>query len=354
VEKLPNEQKPAAAAEVSSRALAASVVVPTASQRPEQLSACLESLGNLDPGEHEALVVDNGPGDEITREIAAGAGARYLHEPMPSASRARTVGARASRGRIVVFTDDDAIAQPGWLAAHIDAFSDPSVAATTGRILPLADPGDDARQWVDTAGDDLGEEPISLDRSVDDWFERANFGGLGIGPNMAFRKQLFEHGWCFHEDLGPPLTMLGEEPFAFFELIDAGWRITYVPEARVNHRAIVTADDVESYRRILIRGVSPYVLFLLSQARGYRRETLRYVSETARGKRRQWRPGHTIPRPTSRKRMLLESGTAPLSYLQARFSRRPRLPRSAPPPGPLLSSVAARDGRPSPRSSAPS
>lgn len=326
----------AAGAERSADELAASIVVPSDSQRPEMLRKCLDALKDLEPGDHELIVVDNSPGDATTRELSDRAGARYVCEPVPSASRARTVGARAARGRIVVFTDDDAVPQPGWLEAHIAAFADPEVAAAAGRILPLADPEPEARPWVETAGDDMGDQPVSLDLSVENWFERANFGGLGTGPNMAFRRELFDAGWGFHEDLGPPLTMLGEEPFAFFELIAAGWRVDYVPTARVKHRAIVSGEDVECYRRIVIRGMSPYILFLLHEGRGYRRQTLRYLAQAAQGKRRDWRPGNSLPRPTSRARLALESRAAPFSYLQSRLSRRPRLPRSAPPRGPLL------------------
>ena len=292
---LPHEQSLIGGSGGSSGPLAASVVVPTASQRPEALRRCLDALCDLGPGSHELIVVDNSPGDATTRELAAGAGARYLCEPLPSASRARTLGARVARGQIVAFTDDDAVVEPGWLEAHVAAFSDPAVAATTGRILPLAEPGADARSWAETAGDDLGERPISLDLGVEDWFERANFGGLGYGPNMAFRRDLFAAGWGLHEDLGPPLTMLGEEPFAFFELIAAGWRVDYVPGARVKHGAIVTAADVDRYRRRLFRGLSPYVLFLLREARGHRRQTLRYLAQAAQGKRREWRPGSELP-----------------------------------------------------------
>ena len=39
-----------------------------------------------------------------------------------------------------------------------------------------------------------GNRPRQVDRKTPLWFELANFGGIGDGMNMAFRRSAFEVG----------------------------------------------------------------------------------------------------------------------------------------------------------------
>jgi GT2 family glycosyltransferase len=57
------------------------------------------------------------------------------HEPQ-GLSGARNAGIAASRGDVLVFLDDDAVPQPGWLAGLLAPFSDPRVAIVGGRAIP--------------------------------------------------------------------------------------------------------------------------------------------------------------------------------------------------------------------------
>src|SRR5688572_3239999 len=69
-------------------------------------------------------------------ELARDERVRILeHRPL-GGPRARNVGARAARGEIIVFMDDDDLpASDRWLAAHIANFADPRCLAVTGRQL---------------------------------------------------------------------------------------------------------------------------------------------------------------------------------------------------------------------------
>src|SRR3954466_3165587 len=95
-----------------------SVVVPTRN-RAGRLRALLESLA-AQPA-HEVVVVDNASRDD-TQAVVTKAGVRRIRLPEPMGPAvARNRGWREARGDLIVFTDDDVVARPGWLAAIADA-----------------------------------------------------------------------------------------------------------------------------------------------------------------------------------------------------------------------------------------
>jgi glycosyltransferase involved in cell wall biosynthesis len=299
-----------------------SVVVCTRG-RPSLLERCLASLTALDHPSYEVVVVDNTAGDPETRRIAEDGAARYLTEPRPGLSRARNAGGRAAFGDAVAFTDDDAVASPGWLSAHTTALDgDPTLSATTGRILlaPPDEPG--PRAYAAVGGEDLGTDPFRVDRTTPDWFERANFGGVGVGPNMALRRSLFDEGWGFPEHLGPPHAIAGEEHFAFFDLIRTGHAIAYVPDALVHHYCVRTIEDVNRRKARIVRGLAAYSLMLLVEEPGYRVATLRYLVKAARGTRRDWRTEATEQRFATQGTLIRAAAAAPIVYIRSRVSDR--------------------------------
>jgi GT2 family glycosyltransferase len=52
-------------------------------------------------------------------------------------SGGKNTGVAAARGEILVFLDDDAVAEPNWLKFLVDSFGDPRVAGVGGLTLPL-------------------------------------------------------------------------------------------------------------------------------------------------------------------------------------------------------------------------
>jgi hypothetical protein len=111
-----------------------------------------------------------------------------------------------------------------------------------------------------------------------------------VGPNIAFRRSLFEGGWGFRESLGPGAGIPGEEHYAFFTIIRAGHAIAYVPEAVVHHDFPATAAQLRHRRTQILRGSAAYMAMLLVEEPEHRRDTFRYLWEAARGTRRAWRP----------------------------------------------------------------
>ena len=62
---------------------------------------------------------------------------RAIHLPQPMGPAiARNRGWRSARGALVVFTDDDVVARPGWLAAIAAAHQRDPAAVIQGRTEP--------------------------------------------------------------------------------------------------------------------------------------------------------------------------------------------------------------------------
>jgi len=274
---------------------AVSVVIATW-HRPAMLKRCLAAVAAQKLRPAEIVVVDNTEGEEAAQGVALAASARYLVEPTRGVSRARNLGARTTRAEIVAFVDDDAVPEPDWLAALLSEFADESVAAVTGCILPLAD--DDGAQSRTIFG---GPERIVLDQDVPDWFERASFGGVGQGSNLAIRRSVFSAWSGFDERLGAG-TRVGamEEHHAFFSLVNRGYRVVYTPAAKVRHPPRRREMQLQRDLRRITAASFCMALLLVEEPR-HRRRAAQYALESFRGTPRSWRaemagPGASIPR----------------------------------------------------------
>ena len=235
-----------------------SVVVPCNFARPEGLQRCVERLAQLDYPDYEVIVVDNRPGDVPPVEIP---GARVVREPHPGISAARNRGIAAATGEIIAFTDDDVVVDRGWLRALGERFAlEPDVAAVTGLAIPLE---------LETPAQILFEQSGNgLDRSfVPLTFERAGrsrilrrastastgqirslyeTGEFGIGSNMAYRTAVLRGTKGFDKALGVGTPTCGGEDLAMLlELLTAGRKIAYEPNAIIQHRHRATYPELQ-------------------------------------------------------------------------------------------------------------
>jgi O-antigen biosynthesis protein len=304
-----------------------SVVVATR-HRAELLARCLSALSLLEHPSYEVIVVDNTTGEREVENFAAKAGARYVVEPRKGLSRARNAGAREAQGEIIAYIDDDAVADRNWLSAHTDALEQTDLMATTGRIVPMSLESSAARMHAAAGGEDLGEVAFRVDRTTPYWFEMTNFGGVGVGSNMAFRRALFEAGWGFRESLGLGGGIPGEEHYAFFTIIRAGHAIAYLPDALVHHPYPATIAGLRRRRFRTFQGAAAYMVMLLAEEPGFRRDTLRYMRQAIRGTRRPWRRGPSDVRLATRLELLAAACTGPPLYLRTRLASRVRFSRT--------------------------
>ncbi len=210
-----------------------SVVIPALNEE-RYIGHVFEGLSRQILKDFEVIVVD-GDSKDKTREIARKNGARVIIEMRKGIGLARNTGAKASRGKIVVFIDADTKPSPTLLDAYWTGMGDDVVAAT-GPILPLED----------------SKRTISLGyRFVGTLFVRLtiNIGRPAlVGSNFAVQKKAFDKVHGFNKDL------MTYEDWDLSARIKKLGRILYIDDALV----------YTSVRRVQQWGIVGYVLFYTS------------------------------------------------------------------------------------------
>lgn len=189
------------------------------------------------------LLVDNGSTDDsvpIAKAELAGASFpwRIVEERTPGVNSARNAGLREARGDLLVFTDSDLLFQQGWLSAYLDAAERyPAVEVFAGRVRVGRVEGD-VPDWLDL----MGQWKRSCIVVQADYGEVAGVQPLTseygpVGPNMAFRKSLFDRVGPFDVRFGlrPGSLVAGAEAEFFERLSRLGVLCAWVPEAIVDH-----------------------------------------------------------------------------------------------------------------------
>ncbi len=245
----PEERVPRCRAELDGfldRAPSLSVVVPTRN-RPDSVSETVAGLlANSYPRDRlEIIVVDNASGSEDRVDPGAfaqngGAPVRVVSESAPGGSNARNRGLREAGGEIVVFADDDVVADRDWLTRMARAFDgDGRVGGVAGLTAPseLETP---AQAWFEGRGGFMrGFERRVFDLS-DPPPDRPLFpftvGDFGSGQNMAFRREVLQGLGGFDPALGTATPALaGEDLEAMLRVLLAGYEVVYEPAAIVLH-----------------------------------------------------------------------------------------------------------------------
>jgi cellulose synthase/poly-beta-1,6-N-acetylglucosamine synthase-like glycosyltransferase len=302
-------------------------------ERPRPLELLLSAVARLDTRPVETIVVDNSVGDPLTRSVAEQAGAAYVTAAGTGLSGARNIGARKASGEVVAFVDDDALPVGDWLAHLVAPFADERVVAVAGRVVPVKVSLESERLFAAHGGLDLGPIPRVVDLNSDHWFEICNFGGFGHGGNLAVRRSAFDEWHGFNEALGVGTQIPGgEEHYAWFQLVRAGHRVVYAPEAVVEHSYPRTMEALRGAHLRRLTALSGYVTLFLVEEPAYRGRTLRYLWDAARGTRRTWRtsPSRAGVRIVPRHRALLALLGGVAAYAQtASFRRASRRHRRA-------------------------
>ena len=215
--------------------------------RTRELGACLDSLLAQDyPGPYDIVVTDSAPSSDATHRYVRtrfeGHGrVRYVRAERPGLAVAHNRGLDAVTGAIVAITDDDVVVDAQWLSAIVEAFREfPGTACVTGLILPFELETHEQALLEQYGGFSRGFArrvySLDCDRPDDPLFPYTA-GRMGSGANMAFDTQVLRALGGFDPALGAGTPARGGDDLAaFVQVLLAGHRLVYQPEAIVRHR----------------------------------------------------------------------------------------------------------------------
>ena len=154
------------------------MTLPTASvavvtyERPTYVERCLRQLLAQTCPPKEIIVVDSSTGRDTERLVRGGfPSVTYAICPAGrgATGTARNISYRLATGEVLAFVDDDAFAEPDWLASLLPLFDDPSVGAVGGRQIRQQEPaaeslaeGQDIERHVDGQPEEIIGEVESL------------------------------------------------------------------------------------------------------------------------------------------------------------------------------------------------
>lgn len=219
---------------MSTDALSFSVVVCAYTEkRWDEIVAAVASLRAQTYPPSEIIVVVDHNADLLARARAELDGVICVENGgRQGLSDARNAGLHASRGDIVAFLDDDAAAEPGWLALLAEGYADPAVLGVGGFAQPA---------W-------LAGRPAWFPREFD-WVVGCTYLGMPttaaavrnmVGCNMSFRRAVFDDLGGFNAAIG----RLGTKPVGCEETElcirlaqhNPGAVILFDPRAVVHHK----------------------------------------------------------------------------------------------------------------------
>jgi glycosyltransferase involved in cell wall biosynthesis len=198
--------------------LKVSVVVPAYNAAHTVSRAVEESLAQAgDEIAVEVIVVDDGSTDD-TAQRAAAAGAKVISQANAGPASARNRGWQAATGQVVCFTDSDCVPASHWLATLLQGFTDWRVGAVAGSY-DIANSDSWLARWVHREIMERHERMPALVRA---------FGTY----NVAIPRYVLEATGGFDPSYK---RASGEDNDLSYRILKMGWRIAFMPEARVAH-----------------------------------------------------------------------------------------------------------------------
>lgn len=212
-----------------------SLIIPSRN-RPDLLEATVRSILRGDEIPTEMVIIDQSDCPHPTLPTFSSDRAcevRYFWTNSRGVSQARNEGILASRYDILVFADDDVLADPAWFGTIVRSlthFGRQSV--VTGRVLPIE---------TDVPG---SFAPSTIDDEVPAVYSGRVGKDVLYSNNMAMYRFAIDEVGMFDTRLGtgaqfPSAT---DNDWGFL-VLEAGFQIAYIPAAILYHRAWRNEQD---------------------------------------------------------------------------------------------------------------
>ena len=227
-----------------------SVIIVNCNRR-DLLLECLGSLRGQYYQPFEVIVVDNGSTDDSITLLK-----HFPLSPIQLIENKVNVGFSAAnnqalarcRGSYVALLNNDAIADPGWLAELVKALEDrPTFGMAASKVLAYDAPNviDKSGHLIYLDGQNRGRGSGEIDRGQYDRFEEVAWPD---GCAAFYRRSLFEQIGGFDEDF----FAYADDAELGLRARIAGWRCLSVPTAVVRHRLGATLGRHSEQRLFLI------------------------------------------------------------------------------------------------------
>lgn len=234
----------------------------------QNLMDAIDSLLNQTHKEMEVIVVVDGNQELYERIVKVydvqGNVKIMVTEESLGAFGAGNVGVKAARGDVIAFLDDDAVGEKRWIENLVDIYEKSDAISVGGKILPI---------WLSKKPDYFPEELGWLVGITHEGFAEEKVAEVRntFGPNMSFRREVFENIGLLNEKLGfakgGTTYMQGAEPeFALRMKNKLGKGVIYNPEAVVYHkippsktrpRILLRRAFYQGYSKALMKRRSP-------------------------------------------------------------------------------------------------
>ena len=218
----------------------ASIIIPTWNGK-EYIDDCLNSLLAQDYPDFEVIVVDNGSSDATPDWVAE-------HFPTVTVIRRErnlgfaggvNVGLRVARGEVFILFNQDAVAEPGWLAALVSGLlAAPDIGIAGCKILDIAG------KTIQHAGGYLTmpqalPSHFGIGQAATGQYDQSKDVDFVTGAAFAIRREVLES-----------IGFVDESFCFYFEDVDycyraraAGFRIVYLPDAVLRHHGKASLGD---------------------------------------------------------------------------------------------------------------
>ena len=202
------------------------------------------------------------------------------------AAAARNVGIKAAQGDILAFIDDDAVADQKWIENLVNTYQELDAMAVGGKILPIWLPGKPAYfpeelYWlVGVTHKGFAEDKVVEVRNA-------------FGPNMSFKREVFEKAGLFNENLGfskqgTSYIQAGEAEFSLRMTSKFGVGVIHNPEAIVHHKIPVSKARIklllkrsfyQGYSKVLLEKWGPSAGSISTEKTHLKDLLLKYIPE---------------------------------------------------------------------------